>query len=431
MTGSNSSKDRGKPRLRVLETVEAAKAEMKKIGSDEAGIRIMAPKAIHLTICVDRLPIPMAQILKEEMLSAGGEVARAKGAVNFSIASTDVVMFATIRQYRRVVRKLRMQPFGLKLLADEIEELIANSAGPRTDHLQCGKYRLNIGERTLIMGILNLTPDSFSGDGMLAGGAGEQDGQDGQGGPEYLTAVVAAARQMVKAGADIIDVGGESTRPGATEVSAADEIGRVIPVIEALAGTLEVPVSIDTYKAEVAAEAIRAGASMVNDISGLKFDSKMADVIALNKVPLVVMHTRGTPQTMQNDPAYDDVVAEIIDELRESLSIADKAGIDPRQLIVDPGIGFGKRLIDNLEILARLKEFRTLGLPILIGTSRKGFIGTTLDVGPGERVEGTAATVALAIAAGADIVRVHDVKEMTRVARMSDAVIRQRSSGAT
>ncbi|UCG79477.1 MAG: dihydropteroate synthase [Nitrospirota bacterium] len=257
------------------------------------------------------------------------------------------------------------------------------------------------------MGILNITPDSFS-----------------DGGTYYDAAMaVEHAISMVENGADIIDVGGESTRPGSDPVSLDEELRRVIPVIRSLAGELEVPISIDTYKSEVAREAIDAGASIVNDISGLRFDSEMANVVAEHQIPVVIMHIKGTPKNMQKDPIYGNLIDEIRVYLKESINIATEAGVHEDKIIVDPGIGFGKTYEDNLEIIKRLDELKDIGRPILIGPSRKAFIGRILgDLPFSERIEGTAAAIAVSIINGANIVRVHDVKEMSRVTRVADAI---------
>ena len=257
------------------------------------------------------------------------------------------------------------------------------------------------------MGILNVTPDSFSDGGSFM----------------KADTAVKHAISMVEEGADIIDIGGESTRPGSDRITVSEELERVIPVIENLSDRISVPISIDTYKAKVAQKAIDAGASIVNDISGLRFDPDMPGVVSRNEVPVVIMHIKGTPENMQEDPIYGDLIEEIIEYFEESISIAEKAGIHDEKIIVDPGIGFGKTFEDNLEIINRLSEFKRLGKPVLIGTSRKAFIGKVLgDVPVGDRVEATAATVAISIMNGADIIRVHDVKEMQRVAKVSDAI---------
>ena len=268
---------------------------------------------------------------------------------------------------------------------------------------------LDLGARTHIMGVLNVTPDSFSDGGLFAG----------------RDAAVEHAREMASQGADIIDVGGESTRPGAEPLSEDEELGRILPVIERIAKELTVPISVDTYKARVARKALAAGASIVNDISGLRFSSDMARIVADHDAAVVLMHIKGTPRDMQVNPVYDDVVGEIMDYLEESAAIALKAGVGRDRILIDPGIGFGKTVQHNLEIIGRLDEFRSLGFPVVLGTSRKRFIGTVLNIAePKDRVEGTAATVALAIQRGAHVVRVHDVGSMAKVARMTDAIVK-------
>lgn len=270
--------------------------------------------------------------------------------------------------------------------------------------------RLEFGRKTLVMGVLNVTPDSFSDGGLYLN----------------LDRAVARAKAMVMEGADIIDLGGESTRPFADPVPPEEEMARVIPVLERLIAEVRVPISVDTYKSEVAWRALELGAAMINDISGLRADSRMAEVIAASGCPVVVVHMQGTPKTMQANPVYADVMEEVKAGLRASMDIARRAGVEEGKVIVDPGIGFGKTAEHNLEILHRLAELKSLGRHILIGTSRKSFIGKVLELPPGERLEGTAATVALSIAHGADLVRVHDVKAMKRVAQMTDAIVRWR-----
>jgi len=257
------------------------------------------------------------------------------------------------------------------------------------------------GERTYIMGVINVTPDSFSGDGL---------GGD-------VEAALDLARRLVAEGADIIDVGGESTRPDFTPISADEELRRVIPVIENLAAEVSVPISIDTYKSEVARHAVEAGAVVINDVWGLRRDSKLAQVAAEEGVALIIVAN-------QREIAYQDIVPEVMESLRRGMRLVLDAGVAWENIIVDPGIGFGKTLEGNLELIRRLGELRGLGRPILLGTSRKSMIGLVLALPPDQRLEGTAATVALGIANGADMVRVHDVLPMVRVSRMTDAIVR-------
>ncbi|MDP2910999.1 MAG: dihydropteroate synthase [Candidatus Omnitrophota bacterium] len=264
------------------------------------------------------------------------------------------------------------------------------------------------GSRTYIMGILNVTPDSFSGDGIY---------QD-------IDKAVETGERLVQEGADIIDIGGESTRPGAQSVTIEEEIKRVVPVIKKLSKKIKAPISIDTAKSEVARQALDSGASMVNDITGLESDPEMVYIIREFNASIVLMHIKGTPQTMQNSPEYGNLVQEIKDELRKIIDKAISNGIKKENIIIDPGIGFGKTLEHNLEILNRLSEFKELGMPVLVGPSRKSFIGKITGAEPDNRVFGTAGAVAIAIENGADMVRVHDVKEIKQAVMIADAIIR-------
>ena len=273
--------------------------------------------------------------------------------------------------------------------------------------IQCGSKKLDLSSRTHIMGILNVTPDSFSDGG------------------KYLAPELAIERgvQMAEDGADIIDIGAESTRPGAEPISYEEELQRIIPVLEGLLKQIDVPISIDTYKSSVAEAVLQIGAKIINDISGLRFDPRMKEVVAKYQAPVVIMHIKGEPLNMQRNPHYDNLIREIYDYLSDSIELAVKAGIKQEKIIVDPGIGFGKRLFDNYEILRRLEEFKGLGCPILIGPSRKSFIGKVLNLPSDQRLEGTIAAIAIGIQNGAHIVRVHDVKEISRACRIVDLLV--------
>jgi dihydropteroate synthase len=291
----------------------------------------------------------------------------------------------------------------------------------KSPSLTIGQQTFIWGARTYVMGILNVTPDSFSGDGLIAQG-------------DAVEAALAQARGFLAAGADILDVGGESTRPGSQPVSADEELARVIPVIRRIVD--EFPralISIDTYKAEVAEAAFEAGAHILNDVWGLRADSGLASVAARFGAPVILMHNRSNPASVQVreqlgnayiGAEYADLIEDVKRELMESVQIALKAGVEETHLVLDPGIGFGKTREQNLALINRLGEIRSLGFPILLGPSRKSFIGYTLDLPPAQRVEGTAAAVAVGITRGADIIRVHDVMEMARVAKMTDALVR-------
>lgn len=271
---------------------------------------------------------------------------------------------------------------------------------------------LVLGERTLVMGVLNVTPDSFSDGGRYFS----------------VKNAVEAALAMQRAGADILDIGAESTRPGSSGISAAEEVARLLPVLQALRGRLKIPVSVDTRKASVAELAVGAGAELLNDVSGLKHDPGLPEVAARHRVPLILMHMRGTPRTMQKLSFAKDALRDVTAGLRQSVSIARRAGVAKSQIILDPGIGFGKSYAQNYELIAKLPALAKLGYPLLVGTSRKGFLGATLarqgkPAPPGQRIWGTAATVTASILNGVHIVRVHDVGEMLQVARVCDALV--------
>jgi dihydropteroate synthase len=278
--------------------------------------------------------------------------------------------------------------------------------------LRFAARQLYLGECTLIMGVLNVTPDSFSDGGKFFDPA----------------PAVAHALEMQRDGADILDIGAESTRPGSEGIMAAEELRRLLPVLEALRGKLKIPISVDTRKSAVADIVLGAGAEIINDVSGLKHDPRIAGVVARHRAALILMRMRGTPRTMQKRPFAKNVLKDVLSGLRASITAAHKAGLSKNQIVIDPGIGFGKSFDQNYELLARLPELAKLGYPLLVGTSRKGFLGATLGKAgkpapPEERIWGTAATVVASILGGAHIVRVHDVKEMVQVARVADCIL--------
>ncbi|MFA6169309.1 MAG: dihydropteroate synthase [Candidatus Margulisiibacteriota bacterium] len=394
---------------RIIEINNAAEAaeELAVLGVEPAGIRIMAPKAAFRVLKIGALRPVAANILKQESLSYGAEAATAYGSINHSVKTTGVLLFGTIRQLLSIAKKLKAHQFGLPAVGAEIEKVLTAVDRP-LPALSIGKRTFHFGRRTFIMGIVNVTPDSFSDGGCFSDPA----------------AAAARAEALFAAGADLIDIGGESTRPGSRTVPTKTEIARVVPVIKKLAGKM--PLSVDTRKAAVAAAALEAGADFVNDVSGFRFDKKMAAVVAKYKIPVCVMHSSGTPRRMQANPKYNDLMGEIIASLEQSLEIGLNAGILPDKFVIDPGLGFGKTLDHNLEIVRRLKELKSLGRPILIGPSRKSLIGQVLALPPTERLLGTAAVTALAVQNGADIVRVHDVKEISQVVKMADSIVRRK-----
>jgi len=317
-------------------------------------------------------------------------------------AERDLVLMAPYKAFMNT----EVGPVELRKLLTEIRDTL-NGIRRREVVLNCGEKSLRVGRSPRLMGILNVTPDSFSDGGAHLR---EED-------------AVRRALEMVEEGVDILDVGGESSRPGSDPVDAREEMERVLPVIRRLSKEVEVPISIDTTKSEVAQAALDAGAGMINDISGLHWDKKLAELAARYRVPVVIMHTRGKPKTMQQDIHYRSLISEIIRYLQEGISVALEAGVPEDQIVVDPGIGFGKRLDDNLMIMKHLYEFSVLGKPILLGASRKSFIGQVLDVEVNDRLEGTLAATLLGALQGADIIRVHDVKENRRVLKMLETMV--------
>ena len=378
----------GKLYLRSDNYLATHEKEMIELEVCQEGIDIMVAKMRHLVFMARGLDPRAANILKQEMLSVDGEAAIPYHAISDLDKPTDCLISGTQRQFQIAIAKLIVQPFGLKELAEELAFTIKALDRPR--------------EKPKIVGILNVTPDSFSDGG------------------KYLDSKAAIARaiEMERAGANIIDIGGESTRPGAEPVSPQEQLERVIPVIENL--NLKIPISIDSRSSEVVEKALKAGASMVNLVGGL--NSEMAKILAQYEVPVILMHMLGEPDNMQDDPQYHDVMDEIMDWAREQIETAEKAGIGRGRIIIDPGIGFGKTQEHNLEIIRRLGELRILGVPILLGASRKAFIGKILDAQVDKRLEGSLAAAVLGATNGADMVRVHDIEETVKALAIAHSI---------
>ena len=375
---------------------------------DPYGIQAMLPKMFHLNIVLDGLECRVANIIKQEMLSLGGDAAVARGTVACSVARSDVILMGTLKQMQRFAEKISAQPFGLGAISERLREILKNVFAD-SFLLRTPRREIILGERTLIMGIINVTPDSFSDGGRFDS-------------PEKA---VEEGIRMAEEGADILDIGGESTRPGSDPVSPEEEMRRVIPVIRALALRTDLPLSVDTMKASVARKALAEGAEIVNDVSAMGSDEAMAKVVADTGAAVVLMHMRGMPKSMQaGDLAYHSLRGEIIAYLRKGIERAGDVGIDPTQIMVDPGLGFGKTAADNMRLIRYLREFRILGRPVLVGASRKAFIGRVTGGTPVERDEGTAAAVTAAILNGGQVIRVHDVPMMKKVATMADALLR-------
>jgi len=382
---------------------------MGDIGVDPAGIRIMLPKALSFAIRLNTINNVTANILKQEMLSLGGDAAVARGSLTGKTKKTDVLLLGQLLQLKSLGSKLKLQPFGLRKLGAELEENIKNYT-KNNYILALRKRSLNLTQKTHIMGIINLTPDSFSGDGLYKASS-----------KQHLTLALEKAQKMSADGADIIDLGGQSSRPGAKEISTKEELLRTVPAVKLLAKKITTPISIDTTKPEVAQAALEAGAQMINDISGLR-NKRMIKVAAKYQAAVVIMHMRGLPVNMQKKIAYHSLIDDITVYLKTAIDSACSGGIKPDKIIIDPGLGFGKTKEDNLEIMRRLSDFKVLGKPILIGASRKSFIGKVLGVAVQDRCAGSLAAAVIAAQNGANILRVHDVKEINQSLKIVNAI---------
>ncbi|MFQ6012803.1 MAG: dihydropteroate synthase [Thermoplasmata archaeon] len=390
----------------VLELPEARDLNeaLRAVGVQAQGQAILRRKGLFRVVRLQGVGYREALIAKQEMLGAGGDAATPKGTVEFTSDEGDVILLGTPQHFRRFLAKMKHQPFRSATLAAEVQEVLT--------HYDRDAYVLRFpqGEiplqRTVVMGILNVTPDSFADGGRYV----------------EPQAAVDRAVEMVKEGAGLVDVGAESTRPFSEPVSTEEEWKRLEPVLAGVVDRLDVPVSVDTYKPETAAKALDLGATMVNDVTGLR-DPKMVSLVAQHDVPAVIMHMLGEPRTMQEDPQYEDVVADIVRFLRQRIAEAVEGGVAPEKLVVDPGIGFGKTMDHNLRILRHLGAFRSLGRPLLVGVSRKGFLGKLLDAEVEGRLEGGLAAAVVAACNGAHIVRAHDVQETVRALAIADAIL--------
>jgi len=389
--------------LHITNTREAIH-EMGKVGVDPTGMKLMKGKTLHYNLKVEGIDPRTANLLKQEMLSVGGDAALDRRGLDCSSSSTDALLMGTEKQFGKLFSKLEQYP-DLHPFGQSLREILRNLSRAHYT-IRCRKRTFTLGKRTLLMGVLNVTPDSFSDGGLFFD----------------KEAAISRGLKMVEEGADFIDIGGESTRPGSKPLGLDEELRRVIPVIEFLAREVDAPISIDTYKSTVAKKAIEAGAQIINDISGLHLDPSLSQIAAKEDVPLVLMHIRGNPETMQKNIHYESLFSEIIQYLKDSIQRAESAGVDPEQIIIDPGIGFGKTVEDNLLILKNLQEFKILGKPLLLGTSRKTFIGKILNADVTERLEGTLSSIVVGVLNGAHIIRCHDVLQAKRAIAIADAV---------
>ena len=414
-------------RLMRCDSEQALREEMRAVGADPRGIAIMAPKGRFHLLKVEKVTFAAASILKQEMLAKGGEAALSGEIYYGGERTTDVLLLGTLRTFERVIKVLRVQPLSsLKELASEMDAALRHAVGREYPGCRIGSRDFLWGQRTYVMGIINATPDSFSGDGLISPGMEHEE--------SVAQPAVELALSFLEQGADIIDIGGESTRPGSVPVDAETELARVLPIVRELRRATNAPISIDTYKAVVARAALDAGADMVNDVWALQMDPCIAPLVAERGVPVALMHNRSKPKDAVQEERlgghyvgvhYDDLLADVLRELRGQVDHAVEAGISRERILIDPGIGFGKTVEQNLRLLNHLDELRVLGLPILLGPSRKSFIGHVLDLPAEERLEGTMAAVAVGILRGADMVRVHDVRAAVRVARMTDAILKE------
>lgn len=401
--------------LSILSFRTQAEAEscLKEIGVDAGGIKIMAPKTQLCLARFNKLPIFAANILKQEALSIGADAAVSRDVLTGKVRHTDCLIIGSQHHIDKLCEKLKIQPYGLKQAAAGLLHACFNY---RRDKfiMDLGRYKLDLNSHTHIMGIVNMTPDSFSGNGLYQPPAASL----GQ-----ATGVVEYTQKLVDDGADIIDIGGESSRPGASAVSLKEELQRVIPAIKKISKKIKVPISVDTCKSEVARQALDNGAVIVNDITALRGDPLMAKIVSKYKAGLVLMHMKGKPLKMQRNPQYHNLMQEIVGYLGKSIELACGAGIDFEKIILDPGIGFGKTLEHNLLIIKSLEQLKILGRPILIGTSRKSFIGKITAHPAGKRLAATISSNCLSVFNGARILRVHDVKESKQALAVIDKIL--------
>jgi len=389
---------------------EEARKVMFSMGVSPEGVRILSPKSIHTAFKIEGIKSWEANIIKQQLLSLGSDAALSRKALIKNIKAS-VLIFGSLSQLKKLSEKLKGQPFALKEVSQSISAYLNNSDKKELIFKARGKV-LKI-KKPIICGIINATDDSFSGDGLLSKVSASK----------VESLALKKAEEIVKAGAKIIDVGGESTRPFSKPLDAGSEIKRVTPVLKALRKNFKKTLlSIDTYKYSVAKAAVGEGVDIINDITALRGSPQIASLIKRYKLGCVLMHMKGKPKTMQISPSYKDVTAEIIDFFKERLKFCDRRGINKSQILIDPGIGFGKRLEDNTKIINELYKFKILGLPIFLGLSRKSFIGKILNAGTEERLAGTIAASIISFTRGANILRVHDVGETAQAIKVASKI---------
>lgn len=394
----------GLPQVVSIQDLSAAREVMEGMAVSASGVSIMEKKALFRVVRLKGLDVRAANILKQEMLSRGGEVAISRDVYELRRGrEAECLVMGTVSQFERLLPKLKDQPFGLRPVGEAMAAALTHYDQSQIICHEC----LGGSVRPVVMGVINVTPDSFS------------DGGD------YLEtdAAVKRAWEMAEEGAGIIDIGAESTRPWSAAIDSDQELARLLPVLRNLGPDFSVPISVDTSKARVAAAALEAGASMVNDITAMRGDPEMAAVVRDAGCPVILVHMKETPATMQDEPVYENVVEEVYEFLAEQLSWAVDQGIPEANLMVDPGIGFGKTIEHNLQLLRQLRGLRCLGRPVVLGASRKAFLGRLLGLAePKKRVAGTLVTTVLAAMQAVDVVRVHDVKENVQAAVLTRAL---------
>lgn len=396
-----------------IKTEQESQELMSSLGVSSEGIRILSPKSIYAVFKIEGIKSWEANIIKQQLLSLGSDAALARGALIKNI-KTSVVIFGSLSQLRKFSDKLKDQPFSLKEISKNITVYLDN-LDKKNFTFQAGNKALKI-KKPIVCGIINITEDSFSGDGLIKLAKGSTF--------KIKELALKKAEQMIKKGARIIDLGGESSRPYSEPVDEQCEIRKIIPVLRALRKQFkEICISIDTYKFLVAKSAVSEGVDIINDITALRNDYKVANLVKKHKLGCILMHMKGNPQTMQKNPRYKNVTEEIIDFFKERLEFCSQKGIDRNQILVDPGIGFGKSIEDNLRIINELYKFKVLGQPIFLGLSRKSFIGKILKAEPNECLMGTIAATMVSLIKGANILRVHDVDETVQAIKVASKII--------
>jgi dihydropteroate synthase len=403
---------------RVLEAATPGEIarEIERTDSDPEGVGIMTRKGRIYPIRIEGVTLRAAPLLKQELLAVGGDSAHARGVADHSVKESVVVTLGTLAQYRRLVPKLQRQPFGLRSVADALERSLRSYTSHAARIIRGIHRSFQLGDHPRVMGVLNLTPDSFSDGGRYVDPA----------------RAIERAEAMIAEGVDVLDLGAESTRPGAAPVSEPLQWARLEPVIQRLGAISPVPISVDTRNPRVAAKALDAGADLINDVGGLR-DPEMRRLAAGTRAPVIVMHMRGTPETMQADTRYADVRSEVYRDLFAATELALDEGILAENLLVDPGLGFGKSAEQSLELLAHIGEFRSLGYPVVLGASRKSFLGAAVGSAPvSGRLEAGLAAAVVAAWEGAHLIRTHDVAPTVSALRLTEALRRQsRGSGGS